>query len=48
MFLKKRNIVIEVSDENQEKIKNLLASGYNEYKRVVENDKKSNYKRQRI
>ena len=48
MFLKKRNIVIEVSDENKEKIKNLLASGYNEYKRVVENDKKSNYKRQRI
>ena len=48
MFLKKRNIVIEVAEEKQEKSKDLRASGYNEYKRVVENDKKSNYKRQRI
>lgn len=32
MFLKRKNIVVEISDENQAKIKEYLENGYNEYK----------------
>ena len=51
MLLKRKNIVIEIPDTNEVKIKELLDSGYNEYKteRVVENGRKnSNYRRKRI
>ena len=50
MLLKRRNIVINVPDENKEKIEELIKSGYNEYKTErVQNDRKnSNYKRKTI
>ena len=34
MFLKKKNVVVEIPDENKAKIEELIKSGYNEYKRV--------------
>ena len=43
MFLKKRNIVIEVSDENQEKIKKYIDEfGYSKYddKNIYKKSKK--------
>lgn len=51
MFLKKKNIVVEVPDINKNKIEELLHDGYNEYKteRVVQNGKQnSNYRHKRI
>ena len=47
MFLKKKNIVIQVPDENKEKIEEYLNSGYNEYTRV-NNDKTSRNKRKSL
>ena len=47
MFLKKKNIVIQVPDENKEKNEEYLNSGYNEYKRV-NNDKTSRNKRKSL
>lgn len=44
MFLKKKNVVVEVPDENKTKIEELIKSGYNEYKRV-KNVKTSRNKR---
>ena len=47
MFLKKKNIVVEVPDDNKAKVQELLNSGYNEYKRV-NNDKTSRNKRKTL
>lgn len=47
MFLKKKNIVIEIPDDNKAKIEEYLNSGYNEYKRT-NNDKTSRNKRKSL
>lgn len=45
MYLKKKNLVIQVTDEK--KIEELKAQGYNEYERK-ENVKTSSYKRKKL
>lgn len=50
MYLKRKNIVVNVPDTDKEKIEELLKSGYNEYntERIIKNVKKSNYRHKRI
>lgn len=50
MFLKKKNIVVEIPDSNKKQIQEFFNSGYNEYdlERVENVKQNSNYRHKRI